>query len=366
MVPGNGADRVAAVGRPEAGEQASTAASRIDVRSLGDRAGQRSQDAPVQTMPETLLTRSLKIEDMEVKGVRPVELGTEDLVRIGIIVTDEEHVGRTMWLAYPENSSGATRQLALSARGMVDLPEDRRPEQPDLAPLAPCLITDDLGARRASITDDSGDSTLTARMKEALRTGDVEALRALEALIAERAAEHERETDARIRAGRLVPILVRTGGEVDSSGRHWRPDYIVWFEPTPELLRRLPDAVRTQLENEIGIADAGSPSGNRVTWRPYLDELRSVAGAVMESSVVPNPAHSGATLRFTLRETRVVTVSIHDITGRRLRELSPGTTRGTGVTELPVDLAGIDAGVYLIVIGTDKGEHAVQRLVVAD
>lgn len=194
----------------------------------------------------------------------------------------------------------------------------------------------------------------------------------------------------------LLPVWVPCGTN-DSTG----DGYVYWYEATAELMEALPERVRTAVGREAAgvgevrvqtqsafregrpvpvpaavlledrpTTDAREPvaEAQRLTGGEavYYDIWRSAVGAVSSSLVFPNPAATPQVLlQYTLDEERVVSVTLHDIGGRCLAELVTAgrKTKGEHRDELrlPQD---IRPGMYLVVIQTERGEHAVQRLIV--
>jgi hypothetical protein len=220
----------------------------------------------------------------------------------------------------------------------------------------------------------------------------------------------------------LVPIIVRTGRPytaADSAAKRWRPDVILWYDPTPEFLAALPDQMRRKLLPELTAAGQGdavaeassrttarlrdnnqqrratvphrvakdtaqsgsgagvtivdsarndtpSPTGDDVvTGGQYLDAWRTVDGAIISSMLYPNPTHQKTTLLLRLNAPRQLTIALHDLYGRKLREIMEFEMTTPGERGVAIDLGGIREGIYLISVMTEKGERVVQRVVLA-
>jgi hypothetical protein len=288
-----------------------------------------------------------------------------------------------------------------------------------ISEIGPVLITDDLGNERILTYDDQKvDSALAARIK-GLPAGSAERIR-LSETIGREASQH---TLGRLNL--MVPVLVRTGRAytaADSLGKHWRPDAILWYEPTPEFLALLPERVRTSLEREFAAADiraggvqvekiskpttaehsksTSSPSARQesrphelpdsagsvrnikedstrtspgargavgdgaITGGPSYVEGRIASGALADFTLFPNPARERTTVRYRLSAVRGVRIVLHNIFGQPLRELAHVDTQPVGDWSIDLPLAGIHPGVYLVAIVTGNGELAVQRLIV--
>lgn len=103
---------------------------------------------------------------------------------------------------------------------------------------------------------------------------------------------------------------------------------------------------------------AGAVTGLQETWR-------ETSGAVETTGVFPNPtSDGGATMSFALAEDRNVSISLHDLTGAKVMDLVRNSPRKAGTGQLAFTLPGVTPGMYLVTLTTDRGERAVQRLIV--
>jgi hypothetical protein len=167
---------------------------------------------------------------------------------------------------------------------------------------------------------------------------------------------------------KLIPLLI-TPDENNTSEKPWQ--VILWFYPTQEFLEALPTHFRNDLEAELARAETSKRSDAPATENihpgesTYLDIWRASNGAITQSQAFPIPAlHDAITLRYTLAAARGVSVTVHDINGRRLKELVASGERSAGTWEEKISVDDLDRGIYLLSINTDHGEHAVQRIVV--
>jgi hypothetical protein len=284
------------------------------------------------------------------------------------------------------------------------------------SPFYPVLITDDMGMyRMARYEEEDIDSALAARMKK------VEAADSPEFHKLSKELSHKARVWLAQRFNTLVPIIIRTGvpyTSADSAAKRWRPDVILWYDPTPGFLAALPDHMRSKLVPELAAAEEGdavaeasprttlrqrdnnqqrratlphrvakdtaqsgsgagvtivdsdrndrpSPtSDDVVTGGQYLDAWRTTDGAIISSMLFPNPAHQETTLMLRLSAPRLLTVTLHDLYGRKLREIMQFEMTSPGERNVAIDLSGIREGIYLISVVTEKRERIVQRVVV--
>lgn len=174
----------------------------------------------------------------------------------------------------------------------------------------------------------------------------------------------------------LVPVrvMLKSDEYVDSAGEYRGAEILFWFVPTHAFVEALPQRyaapLRAELDAIASVERDGLPPSeicNRIAGeRPYLDLCRSAAGAVTASAVYPNPANAGddVTVSYRLSEPRTVTIGLHDLSGRFLKELAPPVDAPAGESTTTVSLDGVGGGTYLIGVEAGEGETAVQRVVV--
>jgi hypothetical protein len=127
---------------------------------------------------------------------------------------------------------------------------------------------------------------------------------------------------------------------------------LFWYEPTKTFLSLMPSRVRQAIESRNG-------RDSRIAQ--HEGALPKVLEA---SSVYPNPVTRDiATLDYTLREKRRVAVSVYDITGERVRNVSVSEQREPGVWRESLSLSGIPDGYYFLAVTTDNGEQNIHPVV---
>ncbi len=354
---------------------------------------------------------------------------------------------------------GVTLYSAARGKGYVER-DELRPDDggfPDTAPAGtapagvrplpfyPRLITDDLGRlRRFYYTYDEIDSRIQdsiAMVRQRFRylSESGREKEALDSMNAHpRFGEWFRQLHERSRSlidfNRLLPVLIRSGHlytNRDSLAGHCRPDVIIWFEPTPELLARLPSGWRgrmiprptvpaadafpdtegtSSLHSPVDLSDKGKeekekkptegtlqrrepredfdrrteereegmketeeksagrtqPARTEPGIRPGPGEPgpRPDPGGGVEALLLSNPASDGmGVLRLRLHEPRTLAVSLHDITGNRRTILVADRKLEAGEHLISLFFQGIPPGIYLLAVGTDKGESAIERVV---
>jgi hypothetical protein len=159
----------------------------------------------------------------------------------------------------------------------------------------------------------------------------------------------------------------------------------------------VPDSLMKLVSNVLNIAKANMPDPNKLVpvmienrahpgkenavifWYAPSPKLTSVfqkelpgdgvtavqaTKAFQNLSIYPNPATSNSTVSFDLSESRTVTLALYNLLGQKLLEASKPTTQSAGHNAMKIDLSTMQAGVYILVATTDKGEQLSQRIVV--
>ena len=83
----------------------------------------------------------------------------------------------------------------------------------------------------------------------------------------------------------------------------------------------------------------------------------------VQVALYPNPASGASALNFQQERAGPITVSILDGTGRLVRTLVHEKQYPAGPQQLPLPLAGLSAGVYLVRLDSAEGSRA-EKLVV--
>ncbi|MGE3799733.1 MAG: T9SS type A sorting domain-containing protein [Candidatus Kapaibacterium sp.] len=174
---------------------------------------------------------------------------------------------------------------------------------------------------------------------------------------------------------RLVPVQIELKSDeyVEEAKQNRGAEVVLWYVPTPEFVKALPERYREQLQRELdaisSVEAEGLPSSevcNRVAGETILGFCRSSSGAIHKSLIWPNPVQEDGefTLSYVLDADRVVSVTLHDLSGRFLQEIAGEQSRTSGKHSESLYLKRVQSGTYLVALRTDKGETAVQRIVV--
>ncbi len=162
-----------------------------------------------------------------------------------------------------------------------------------------------------------------------------------------------------ILVNKMIAVEIPIKNSPDNQG------FILWFLPSQDIIDLLPARYRAGLaqefkllENEDAICGAKIDVENC-----YLDIWRACSGAIENLRVFPNPVVNNLNIKFELKENRNIHFAIHDINGDKIKDLKNNQTSGIGTNSYLFDISDLRTGFYLIVVSSDNGEKAVQRII---
>jgi hypothetical protein len=262
------------------------------------------------------------------------------------------------------------------------------------------MITDEQGKRRMTMVSsedgveyrpDYSDLIAAQQMQDTGKLSQEEVRELIRKVDSARNARGILAQEQLFSINRLIPIRVVTG---DNSY------YIFWYDPTAEFLDLLPSPVLVKLRleavaSEIDLDEAEQDNRARMNdlhrlhatldslidrriaggetiqpaeanpGSPIMETSRVSDGAISLYSISPNPNHGEFRVHYAVRETRTVGFSVYDINGNRLQVTTSGWREKSYDNEVVVRLKkDLPPGIYLLVLSTDRGERAVQRLVI--
>ncbi len=150
---------------------------------------------------------------------------------------------------------------------------------------------------------------------------------------------------------------------------------IYWYYPDSSFLAALEPDKREKVQSEWNLIN----SIDEITEESivmvctglhsepgYFDVCRRRNGAITVLSTSPNPASGKLSITYSLTGERNITIALHDITGRQAAILQPATATAIGSHTIEVSpelIAGLQPGLYLAAISSERAESAVIRIV---
>ena len=156
-------------------------------------------------------------------------------------------------------------------------------------------------------------------------------------------------------ANTLVPVLVPLS-------KRWEQeeDLIFWFYPTAEFINSLPGKESRELKSEINYinkVESGAESSCL-----HFESCRSTLN-INDLKVFPNPASDAVIIEFNLDSPINGRISLIDVSGRELKILLPQRVFNAGFHSFNISLKGVNSGIYLMSILSDKG-FKTQRILI--
>lgn len=320
-----------------------------------------SAEAQPETSPQTTVVSApvATLASGAPVAQRMITLSQAELRPLGIQASDAG-VSYTGWSA--PRTADIARRLDITVEQLEDLAERGNIDlKKYIAPVQVTLRTNGIGTKEVEQPDSTPHPVAIPRMASVYTEGKLLAAywqRSDNALVEamRRKYGHLRDIAPDSSVARLVPIHFTIENKHDAYFK--KADVVLWFEASPEFIATLPEPYRSALQQESN--NATEPATAKGT---FMEHWRPMAGAVIETSVFPNPvtAAGGATLSYTIDAQRRVAISLHDMFGRELASIDAGL-RAPGTYTADIPIVGRESGVYLIVITTDNHERAVRRL----
>jgi hypothetical protein len=167
---------------------------------------------------------------------------------------------------------------------------------------------------------------------------------------------------------KLIPVAVPVPNATDRNGKPLKDfKFILWFEPSYDFLSVLPDEICSDIDNELELLkqNGESCSDTPITGKDtYLGVWQGCNGAIENLRVYPNPTDGPIAVDLMLKEKRNLKITLHDLTGRKISDLNTGVNAGAGEFNARFELKKVEPGVYLVVVQSEIGERAVQRVIV--
>lgn len=158
---------------------------------------------------------------------------------------------------------------------------------------------------------------------------------------------------------KLIPVSVDVDGGED--------DFILWYKATDIFLSKLPEDIKNRLAPELAALSDGASCGNAPVEKDQAltDAWSGCSGVVKNMKVFPNPIkNSVVNTEFDLDKQRVVSAAVYDLSGKKVKDLVVNENMGAGQYQESYEINGLNPGLYYLVISTEIGEQALQRIVI--
>ncbi len=163
----------------------------------------------------------------------------------------------------------------------------------------------------------------------------------------------------------LIPVLVRSGQTYTLSDRinqNWRPDIILWFKPTQEVLSILESEGAGAIWGDISSTEVPDTSAGNCR---YTEVCRNKTGVFNSHLLYPNPATLFANFSWVASEASDYSIKLFAVNGAEVKAFS-NLHAEVGKNQYSMDLSGLPAGIYMMILSSDKGDEIHERLVIRE
>jgi hypothetical protein len=147
--------------------------------------------------------------------------------------------------------------------------------------------------------------------------------------------------------------------------------YLYWFVPNNEFIDALPPQYRDELKNELmiyhRIIEGSVPpeaACKGIENDSYFEVCRMTSGAIKNLDIYPNPANINTSCKFVLTEPRRITISLHSLDGKYVKEFQSQEIDFAGEKSYSLDLSGLPKSIYLVAVSSEKAEQVVKKLII--
>ncbi len=165
------------------------------------------------------------------------------------------------------------------------------------------------------------------------------------------------EKDAsKIDFNQLIPVLFETKrsyNTIDLYNHAARPNYLLWFKPTPEFLKLLPASEQAQIKSEMDSTHKGPCV--------YTDACKENKVNILKALAYPNPNKGMLTLKVELLKPIDYNYSVADLSGKMLIQKQVSFQNENN--EIEIDLNDLENGIYYLYVYSNSGDLIVQKIV---
>jgi hypothetical protein len=154
----------------------------------------------------------------------------------------------------------------------------------------------------------------------------------------------------------LIPIKIdfsKLLNDIGSEPELW------WYYPSDEFIQLLPDRIKHELKLERDAIISNQKVASSTCT--YFEACKSTLDTKLR--LFPNPAKTSVTLEFECAEDMTGSISLVNISGAVVKQLLSSAFIHSGKNSFNLELSGIEAGIYLVYLNTNKG-FVTQKLII--
>lgn len=167
-----------------------------------------------------------------------------------------------------------------------------------------------------------------------------------------------------------IRIVVGDTLQTDSSVVDFT-EVILWYRADESFANLLPERYRDRILRELevqGMVDAGAVQQDSVCSMLNYDQnilgmCGNHSGALSSLSAMPNPVRDVLRMKFSLTEPRRLQIMLLGTKGELAREFISGVDYREGEVSVEEDISSLKAGLYFLVIVSDRGEQIYVKLI---
>lgn len=157
----------------------------------------------------------------------------------------------------------------------------------------------------------------------------------------------------------LIPIEISFDGK--------KTDFIVWYEATDDFLKKLPPNIIAKINPELAAINEQTEYCDNAPIEKndaVMDVWSGCSGAIKNMRVFPNPATNSSKVEFNLEDSRMIWIAVYDLSGKLIKSLYKAVEYKKGNFDENLNLNGITPGMYYVLVKSEKGEQALQRIII--
>lgn len=282
---------------------------------------------------------SFSMNAQNIQGVRVLKLSEYTLAKMGIRITDENVSFEELENITVKGKVEIKGRKVMLTKNSVKVKSSSKREVDDAPPFAPIFAVN---------VFKGGSAVFYSKAKDSKHNFDSSGM-PLSALDSEW-------------ANQLVCIYIEFTPKSTGKQPAEKNQIYLWYKPSTEFLDYLPEDIAESVWAEM------STPKDRISATQtgrFTDSWRDANVLLSTKPLYPNPASGKANLDFSITAPSILTISLFDITGKKIKDFVQSEQFQSGSSSINLPLDGLTDGMYLVVITPNNASPVVQRLMIA-